>query len=128
MGIESSPVPPPPAVPAPPLPPTFPPPQNSSGWLPDGTPCRRCGKAVYDHGGVFCGRLGDPAAGCGAAICWRCMRRAPREQFGDIRITKTKLIAYGDGGWWMHEHCMRLQDKCAYCTLEGNPEAASMKG
>ncbi|CAE7816343.1 unnamed protein product, partial [Symbiodinium sp. CCMP2456] len=52
------------------------------GWLPEGHPCDACQKQVSAFGGVFCGRRkvgGIPLAGCGAAVCWRCMNRSSKD-------------------------------------------------
>lgn len=82
------------------------------GWIPQGHKCDLCCKAVADRGGVYCGRRrGDgTVAGCGAAICWRCMSRAPREVFGKIRTTKSEFLSLGAEAWWMHERCMNAAD------------------
>merc|ERR1712066_910241 len=78
-----------------------------------GTSCKRCLKVVVNHGGVFCGwvDVNDVFVGCSAAVCWRCMRRAPKEALGELRITKTEVASVGDTAWWMHDFCMRPQDK-----------------
>ncbi|CAE7381406.1 unnamed protein product, partial [Symbiodinium pilosum] len=52
------------------------------GWLPEGHECNTCKKQVSAFGGVFCGRRKAgfiPIAGCGAAVCWRCMNRSSKD-------------------------------------------------
>ncbi|CAK0840551.1 unnamed protein product [Prorocentrum cordatum] len=89
-----------------------------AGLATAGAACSRCLRRLPSHGGMFCGRpegAGSAVAvGCGAAICWRCMRRAPREQLGAIRASKPEMEALGAAAWWMHEGCMRLQDRAAF--------------
>lgn len=107
---------PPAATPPPPPPPEIP--RIKVGFLPEGTTCQRCHKVVLDRGGTFCGRTnGDSVArGCGAAVCWRCMNRAPKEELGKIRTTKMKFESLGDRAWWMHESCMQPEDRTEYDT------------
>eukprot|EP00928_Gymnodinium_smaydae_P074556 TRINITY_DN5758_c1_g4_i1.p1 TRINITY_DN5758_c1_g4~~TRINITY_DN5758_c1_g4_i1.p1 ORF type:complete len:704 (-),score=91.19 TRINITY_DN5758_c1_g4_i1:140-2251(-) len=98
------------------------------GWLPPKTRCRRCRKAVVSRGGVFCGRrrLGpsghEVIVGCGAAVCWRCMNRAPHEELGKIRTTNAEFESLGDDAWWLHEFCMDPEDRRDYYSAGDDAE------
>uniref|UniRef100_A0A7S0AAU1 RNF34/RFFL HeH domain-containing protein n=1 Tax=Pyrodinium bahamense TaxID=73915 RepID=A0A7S0AAU1_9DINO len=95
------------------------------GWLPMGARCGVCSKKVADEcGGVVCQRRGgDGTAGCGEGVCWRCMKRAPRDSFGGVRTTREEFESWGDDAWWMHEGCMRDEDWADYVG-EGAAELA----
>mmetsp|Transcript_79052 Transcript_79052/g.229580 ORF Transcript_79052/g.229580 Transcript_79052/m.229580 type:complete len:121 (-) Transcript_79052:21-383(-) len=95
------------------------------GWLPEGHRCDLCSKRVVAKGGVFCGRrrADASAAGCRAAVCWRCMNRAARESFGKVKTTKAEFASLGSDAWWMHEQCMSKADARDYY---GNDEGESL--
>lgn len=89
------------------------------GMLPPLTDCTRCGRKGLPgiaNAGVYCGRVIEDGTfvGCGAAICWRCMRRGPNEQLGAIRTSKEECEGMGASAWWMHDFCMREEDKNDY--------------
>jgi hypothetical protein len=100
----------------------------------EGTVCSRCRKAAapYVCGGIFCGRMDADGnfAGCGAGVCWRCMKRAPREALGEIRTSKVECDTLGEEAWWMHDFCMRPSDRADYYAsgsgqqAEGDPVEA----
>eukprot|EP00929_Paragymnodinium_shiwhaense_P079236 TRINITY_DN41237_c0_g1_i2.p1 TRINITY_DN41237_c0_g1~~TRINITY_DN41237_c0_g1_i2.p1 ORF type:complete len:475 (+),score=126.20 TRINITY_DN41237_c0_g1_i2:770-2194(+) len=96
-------------------------PDSRVGWMKGGQKCSLCSKAVADRGGVMCGRLRKDGtlAGCRAAVCWRCMNRAPKDSFGKVKTTKSELASLGEEGWWMHEACMNAQDRSDYEGVEG---------
>lgn len=102
-------------------PPDLPP---GPAWMPVGAICRLCTKpSAKEHGGVICRRRrGDGSVGgCGEAICWRCMKRAPRESFGQVRTTKEEFESLEEDAWWMHEHCFTDGDYKDYFG-ESEPE------
>lgn len=82
----------------------------------EGAPCSRCAKFVIEHGGVVCARRrsNGEVVGCGAGICWRCMNRATREEFGAVKTTKAEFASMGETAWWMHGTCMAPEDEEAY--------------
>jgi len=91
----------------------------SVGLLPPEVDCSRCGRkrlAGVENAGVYCGRATDEGTcvGCGAAICWRCMKRAPHTELGSIRTSKEECEGLAQHAWWMHEFCMREEDKKDY--------------
>merc|ERR1712173_339020 len=89
------------------------------GWLPKGYQCSVCGKRVFEHGGVFCGRQRSGVVhGCASAVCWRCMNKAPKNTFGGVRTTKAEFTTLGLEAWWMHEACMDDVDKRDYYEKE----------
>ena len=58
---------------------------SGPAWMPAGMACRLCTK-VPTCGGVICRRRRPDGSvgGCGEGVCWRCMKRAPREKFGKV--------------------------------------------
>jgi len=86
------------------------------GWLPEGSRCSRCEKVVVDRGGVYCGRKlsNGECRGCFQAICWKCMNKANKAEFGSVKTSKTEFSSLGADAWWMHEKCMTAEDKNAY--------------
>ncbi|OLP94558.1 hypothetical protein AK812_SmicGene23411 [Symbiodinium microadriaticum] len=97
-------------------------PPPGPAWMKSGDICRLCGKPqMQDEGGVFCRRRRQDGriAGCGEAICWRCMKRAPKDAFGKVRCTKEEFAGLGQDAWWMHQHCFEDGDWQDYF---GEPE------
>jgi len=100
----------------------------------EGVVCSRCRKpaAPYVCGGIFCGRMDADGTfvGCSAGVCWRCMKRAPREALGEIRTSKVECDTLGEDAWWMHDFCMRPSDRADYYAsgssqqAEGDPTKA----
>jgi len=92
-------------------------------WMPNGTACRLCTKPVKEHGGVICRRRRSDGRvdGCGEGVCWRCMKRAPRESFGQVRTTKEEFESLEEEAWWMHEACFDDGDYKDYFG-ESEPE------
>merc|ERR1719498_2289743 len=89
-----------------------------------GSACRLCAKTVKDDkSGIICRRKRSDGTvgGCGEAVCWRCMKRAPRESFGKVRTTKEEYETLEDEAWWMHEMCFEDQDYKDYYG-ESEPE------
>jgi len=86
------------------------------GWLPEGVRCTKCDKAVVEKGGVYCGRKRPDGSfgGCFNAFCWKCMNKCSKEEIGGIKTTKTEFGSLGPDAWWMHERCMRPEDRKAY--------------
>jgi len=89
------------------------------GMLPpltDCTRCRRKGLPGVENAGVFCGRIAADGifVGCGAALCWRCMRRGGDEQIGTLRTSKEECESLGGDAWWLHDYCMRESDRADY--------------
>merc|ERR1712232_296169 len=89
---------------------------SSKWWLPEGHRCSTCNKMVLAQGGAFCCRRrpDSTVGGCGVALCWTCMNRAPRETFGTIKTNKNEFASLGRGAWWMHEACMNATDMREY--------------
>jgi len=82
-------------------------------WMPKGMVCRLCTKpTAQEKAGIICRRKREDGTigGCGEGICWRCMKRAPRESFGKVRTTKEEFESLEDDAWWMHEMCFDDQD------------------
>jgi len=103
---------------APPEPPPGP------AWMPAGEICRVCTKPqAKEQGGIFCRRRRTDGriSGCGQAVCWRCMKRAPKDSFGVVRCTKDEFEGLEDEAWWMHHHCMEDGDWKDYYG-ESEPE------
>ncbi|CAE8637639.1 unnamed protein product [Polarella glacialis] len=76
------------------------------GYLPEGHECGGCSRDVSLQGGVFCGRkTGSFVTGCGAAVCWRCMNKAPRKAFGKAGALLPTLLHY----------CCRCRCCCCDC-------------
>lgn len=97
-------------------------PPPGPAWMKSGDICRLCGKPqMQDEGGIFCRRRRQDGriAGCGEAICWRCMKRAPKDAFGKVRCTKEEFAGLGEDAWWMHQHCFEDGDWQDYF---GEPE------
>jgi len=91
----------------------------SSGpaWMPAKSDCSLCVKTVKKQcGGVLCrrNRADGTTAGCGKGVCWRCMKRAPRDEFGTVRCTQGEFESLGHDAWWMHEKCMLPTDLSDY--------------
>merc|ERR1719498_1221838 len=87
-----------------------------------GSACRLCAKTVKDDkSGIICRRKRSDGTvvGCGDEVCWRCMKRAPRESFGKVRTTKEEFESLGEDAWWMHEFCLEDED---YEDYYGEPE------
>lgn len=98
-------------------------------WMPVGMVCRLCTKSVAkEFGGVICRRhrTNGTLGGCGEGVCWRCMKRAPRESFGQVRTTKEEFEGLEDEAWWMHEGCFEEGDYKDYFG-ESEPEAEELK-
>jgi hypothetical protein len=103
-------------------PPELPP---GPAWMPVGTVCRLCTKPVAkEFGGVICRRVRQDGTvgGCGEAVCWRCMKRAPRESFGSVRTTKEEFQSLEDDAWWMHEGCFEGEDYKDYFGEDAEEE------
>ncbi|CAL1151610.1 unnamed protein product [Cladocopium goreaui] len=96
-------------------------PPPGPAWMKSGDMCRLCGKSQQEQGGIYCrrrrtdGRIG----GCNDGICWRCMKRAPKDSFGKVRCTKEEFADLGEDAWWMHHHCFEDGDWQDYF---GEPE------
>eukprot|EP00929_Paragymnodinium_shiwhaense_P112339 TRINITY_DN80596_c0_g1_i1.p1 TRINITY_DN80596_c0_g1~~TRINITY_DN80596_c0_g1_i1.p1 ORF type:complete len:595 (-),score=132.91 TRINITY_DN80596_c0_g1_i1:64-1848(-) len=86
------------------------------GWLPDKTSCVYCNKAVMAKGGVYCGRKrpDGTAVGCFKSICWKCMNKGGKDTIGSIKTKKAEFEDLGPSAWWMHDKCMKPEDKAAY--------------
>jgi len=99
------------------------------GWLPEGVECSKCGKNVADKGGVYCGRKrpDKTVCGCFAAICWKCMNKASKDEVGSVRTSKTEFASLGADAWWMHERCMTAEDKKAYFGEDDDEEVGEPK-
>jgi len=102
------------------------PPEGPGGpaWMPLGMVCRLCTKAVkQEKAGVVCRRARPDGScgGCGEGVCWRCMKRAPKDSFGTVRCTKEEFESLGDGAWWMHTACFGPGDYESYFD-EPEPE------
>lgn len=98
-------------------------------WMLVGTVCRLCTKSVTkEFAGVICRRhrANGTLGGCGEAVCWRCMKRAPRESFGQVRTTKEEFASLEDEAWWMHEGCFEEGDYKDYFG-ESEPEEEAPK-
>eukprot|EP00440_Ansanella_granifera_P009339 gb/GFBE01010121.1/.p1 GENE.gb/GFBE01010121.1/~~gb/GFBE01010121.1/.p1 ORF type:complete len:116 (+),score=35.48 gb/GFBE01010121.1/:1-348(+) len=80
------------------------------------TSCCLCSKQVVERGGVVCGRRrpSGEVVGCGAGVCWKCMNKAKKEDFGSVKTTKAEFASLGDEAWWMHEACMKSEDEAAF--------------
>jgi len=93
-------------------------------WMLAGTICRSCAKpTAKEQGGVICRRRRHDGSlgGCGEGVCWRCMKRAPRESFGQVRTTKEEFESLEEDAWWMHERCFADGDYKDYFG-ESEPE------
>ncbi|CAK9113789.1 unnamed protein product [Durusdinium trenchii] len=92
-------------------------------WMNTGDNCRLCGKQQQEKGGVFCRRRRSDGrtAGCNEGVCWRCMKRAPKDSFGKVRCTKEEFADLGEDAWWMHQHCFEDGDWKDYFG-ESEPE------
>lgn len=102
-------------------PPEIPP---GPAWMPVGSTCRLCTKPVAkEFGGVICRRRRADGAisGCGEAVCWRCMKKAPKDSFGQVRTTKEEFEELEEKAWWMHEGCFQEGDYKDYFG-EDEPE------
>jgi len=107
-----------------------PPEIDGPAWMPVGMACRLCTKPTSKEcGGVICHRRRSDGThgGCGAGICWRCMKRAPRENFGKVRTTKEEFESLEDDAWWMHEACFEGTDYKDYFG-ESEPEHEAADG
>mmetsp|Transcript_45179 Transcript_45179/g.143938 ORF Transcript_45179/g.143938 Transcript_45179/m.143938 type:complete len:413 (-) Transcript_45179:73-1311(-) len=103
---------------------TPPEPPKGPAWMPVGATCRLCTKPVTkEFAGVICrrNRADGSVAGCGEGICWRCMKRAPRESFGQVRTTREEFQSLEEEAWWMHEACFEEGDYKDYFG-ESEPE------
>lgn len=89
--------------------------ESRYGWLPEGTLCTLCEKAVVEKGGVYCGRKRPNASigGCLKGYCWKCMNKR-KDAIGSIRTNKSEFTDLGSDAWWMHEKCMSAEDKRLY--------------
>mmetsp|Transcript_91937 Transcript_91937/g.256122 ORF Transcript_91937/g.256122 Transcript_91937/m.256122 type:complete len:1055 (-) Transcript_91937:12-3176(-) len=99
-------------------------PAKGPAWMTVGATCRLCTKPVTkEFAGVVCRRhrADGSIGGCGEGICWRCMKRAPRESFGNVRTTKEEFESLEDDAWWMHEGCFEEGDYKDYFG-ESEPE------
>lgn len=104
-------------VQAPPIP-------KGPAWMQIGMVCRLCTKPVkQEKAGVICRRVraNGSCGGCGDGICWRCMKRAPKDSFGQVRTKKQEFESLGDDAWWMHEGCFEEGDYKDYFG-ESEPE------
>jgi len=103
------------------LPPEIP---DGPYWMAAGTVCRLCTKpTAKEFGGIVCRRkrADGTVGGCSEGICWRCMKRAPRESFGKVRTTKEEFESLEEDAWWMHEMCFEDDDYQDYYG-ESEPE------
>mmetsp|Transcript_81016 Transcript_81016/g.177883 ORF Transcript_81016/g.177883 Transcript_81016/m.177883 type:complete len:264 (+) Transcript_81016:606-1397(+) len=101
-----------------------PPIPKGPAWMPPSMVCRLCAKPPgKEQGGVICRRLraDGSVSGCGEGVCWRCMKRAPRESFGQVRTTKEEFESLEADAWWMHEGCFQDGDYKDYFG-ESEPE------
>jgi len=99
-------------------------PPKGPAWMTVGSTCRLCTKPVTKEcAGVVCRRVRADCSigGCGEGICWRCMKRAPRESFGNVRTTKEEFEGLEEDAWWMHELCFEEGDYKDYFG-ESEPE------
>jgi len=97
-------------------------PPKGPAWMLIGAICRLCAKPVTkEHGGVHCRRqrVDGSVGGCGESVCWRCMKRAPRESFGSVRTTQEEFASLEDDAWWMHEGCLEDGDYKDYFGDDG---------
>lgn len=98
-----------------------PPLPTGPAWLPPGGKCKTCSKVFKQElCGVLCKRTraNGTSGGCGGGACWRCMKRASRDEFGGVRCTQEEFEALGIKAWWMHERCMTPQDRQDYYAEE----------
>lgn len=100
---------------------------SGPAWMPAGMACRLCTK-VPTCGGVICRRRRPDGSvgGCGEGVCWRCMKRAPREKFGKVRTTKEEFESLKEDAWWMHEACFEGNDYQDYFN-ESESEADKVR-
>lgn len=100
-----------------------PPEPSGPAWMANGAVCRLCTKPAKEFGGIICRRRRKDGrvAGCGESVCWRCMKRAPRESFGKVRCTKEEFESLEQEAWWMHEACFEDGDYKDYFG-ESEPE------
>lgn len=102
---------------------------DGPAWMPVGMVCRLCTKpTVKEHAGIICRRkrADGSIGGCGEGVCWRCMKRAPRESFGKVRTTKEEFESLEEDAWWMHEMCFEDADYKDYYG-ESEPEEDKAK-
>jgi len=102
---------------------------DGPAWIPVGAACRLCTKQMKEErAGVICRRkrANGTVGGCGIAVCWRCMKRAPRDSFGKVRTTKEEFESLEDDAWWMHEACFEEGDYKDYFG-ESEPEEERKK-
>lgn len=99
--------------------------QMGPAWMKKDVPCKLCKKITRDRGGVICRRIrvNGTQGGCGASVCWRCMKRCSKEEVGGVRCSSDEFEALGPVAWWMHEKCMMPHDKTDY--HEGGDSSAS---
>merc|ERR1719174_1185311 len=99
--------------------------KERTGWMLEGETCSRCSKKVIAQGGVVCGRLrpSGVVVGCGAAVCWRCMKKKT-DGFGSVKTTKAEFASLGDDAWWMHEKCMSTEDLAEYYDDDERQDSA----
>lgn len=93
-------------------------------WMPTRMVCRLCTKPPgKEQGGVICRRRRSDGSlsGCGEGICFRCMKKAPRDAFGQVRTTKEEFESLEEEAWWMHERCFADGDYKDYFG-ESEPE------
>jgi len=98
---------------------------DGPAWMPVGMVCRLCTKpTAKELAGIICRRKRADGSygGCGEGICWRCMKRAPRESFGKVRTTKEEYESLGEDAWWMHEMCFDMGDDYKDYFGESEPE------
>lgn len=111
---------------------TLPPePPPGPAWMQVGDICRLCTKpTAKEHGGVICRRrrADGGIGGCGEAVCWRCMKRAPKDSFGGTRTTKEEFESLGEDAWWMHEGCFEGNDYADYFGEEAEVEEDDKDG
>mmetsp|Transcript_36028 Transcript_36028/g.53798 ORF Transcript_36028/g.53798 Transcript_36028/m.53798 type:complete len:206 (-) Transcript_36028:287-904(-) len=100
------------------------------GWLPEGEHCVRCGKSVVEQGGIYCGRKrpNGECVGCFEGICWKCMNKAGKKEFGNVKTSKTEFASLGADAWWMHEKCMSPEDKRSYFGEDDEEEDQKKAG
>lgn len=97
---------------------------DGPAWMPVGMVCRLCTKpTAKEMAGIICRRkrADGTVGGCGEGVCWRCMKRAPRESFGKVRTTKEEFESLEEDAWWMHEMCFEDDDYKDYFG-ESEPE------
>ncbi|CAJ1460518.1 unnamed protein product [Effrenium voratum] len=107
---------------------SVPEPPPGPAWMTAGDVCRLCGKPqAEDQRGIFCRRRRTDGriAGCNEAICWRCMKRAPKDSFGKVRCTKEEFEGLGEDTlmalielWWLGSGLRRMPGGCITIALK----------